>query len=209
MNRLLSNRDIETALDGKCLVMEYGKLGTLFPQDMMKILKRAHGSLVLLYTDSPHLGHWVSVVKGTGPQEGRLFYTDPYGSPIDEPLDEMPIGWKTQSGQDIALLSHLLGATPKGIEIWYNQYPLQSADPNDNTCGRWALARCLMPFLGEKEFADMFRGVPGASPSQVVTAYTDQKLSSSSGGSQTSRTRRHRWTQAEKMDIWKNEGGWK
>lgn len=168
MDRLLSGEDLRRALGGECLIMEYKDLAR-GPQDIMEILRRAHGRLILLYESEPQLGHWCSVVLGTGRQKGRIFYTDPYGKPIDHPLDEMPGSWRASSGQDVSMLAHLLSRAPAGTEIWFNEFPLQGDDENIATCGRWALMRCLLPHLSEREFAELFERCGDASPDEIVT----------------------------------------
>jgi hypothetical protein len=101
--------------------------------------------------------------------------TDPYGHDIDSPLDEMGRAWRAESGQDTAYLAHLLGAAPPGVDIWFNEQPLQADDERIATCGRWAVMRCLLPHLSEKEFAGLFRGCPDATPDELVTLATQQR----------------------------------
>jgi hypothetical protein len=177
MDRLLSNTDLERALGGNCLVINYQRLYDL-PPDIMRILDIAHGKLIVLYEESPHRGHWVSVVRGEGPQAGRIFYTDPYGDPVDDPLRDYSAEWARESRQDICYLAHLLGAAPDPIEIWRNEWPLQSSSSEVATCGRWALARAMMPFLSEDQFASLWLPGPGEkfTPDQVVTAWTNRLL---------------------------------
>jgi hypothetical protein len=172
MDRLLSNHDIEHALGGQCLVLAYHDLDK-YGDDIMGLLDRAHGRLIVLYEEEPGLGHWISIVRGEGSQRGRILYTDPYGKPIDYPLERLSHGYRLSSGQADPKMSHLLGGAPAPIQIWYNELPLQGE--NSATCGRWAILRCMMPHLSEDRFYGLFQA-PGVTPDELAVLATEPLL---------------------------------
>lgn len=173
---MLSNSDIERALGGKCIVIRYQDLYNF--HTIGDLLTAGQGSAVILYETSDNIGHWTCVVRGTGPQDGIIFYFDSFGLPIDDPLAEIDPKFRVKKWEDYMYLSLLLAESPPFVEIDYSDKPLQEDRRGINTCGRWVLARCMMPHLDSDEFAELFAPIPGEkiSPDDIIVEYTNQFL---------------------------------
>ena len=128
----LSDSDIRKILPGIKIITysdlaHYGRL----PFDRK-------GRLVMLYqTFSESSGHWVCILK----QKKRILYFDPYGERPEAPLKTITEEEREAYGEDEPFLTQLL--KDSGMPVYYNTHAYQKDRKDVNTCGRWAVARCL------------------------------------------------------------------
>ena len=66
--------------------------------------------------------------------------------------------WDDPNDEYYRYLTQLLyNFTKKGGKVDYNQYQLQSKNPNITTCGNWVIARLIFRNLSTEHFAQLFR----------------------------------------------------
>jgi hypothetical protein len=163
----LGDDDIENILQDKVRIISNTELHA-FKGNLDQLLE-PFGYFILLYESKRGYGHWIAVIK-MGEDLVEVF--DSYGIfKPDEELDNINVTFKRQSKQDYPYLRRLL--YDSGYRVEYNNYPLQSEDPEVATCGRYAVTRILLRDLALKEYVASLRGVKGMSPDDVVTYLTN------------------------------------
>ena len=90
---------------------------------------------ILLYEQSPNIGHWVAVLRYNDQYE----YFDSYGGKIDDPLNWVDLGIRKELDQFIPYLTNLL----EGKKVVVNKVKYQAENPHIATCGRWCIFRIL------------------------------------------------------------------
>lgn len=110
------------------------------------------GKLCILYPGTNNeTGHWIGVRY-----DGKEFYyMDSYGGFIDKALGYRSKSMKWNPKND-DYLNKLLFKT--GLPVNYNQYQLQSDDPNDSNCGIYVTLFLMFSHLNTDEFAHLLRG---------------------------------------------------
>ncbi len=163
----LGDDDIEKLLLDKVKIISNTELHS-FSGTLDELLE-PYGYFILLYESKKGYGHWIAVIKRK-PDLVEVF--DSYGTfKPDEELDNINVSFKRQSKQDYPYLRRLL--YDSGYRVEYNNYPLQSEDPEVATCGRYAVTRILLRDLSLKEYVASLRGIKGMSPDDVVTYLTN------------------------------------
>lgn len=109
---------------------EYGSLHNLLPE--------VKSYCIILYEDSPNVGHWVVVSR---PKEGVAEYFDSYGGYVDAPLTWTPKNIQRGLGQGHATLHQFFDECPD--EVVYNKVKYQKESSDINNCGRWCVLRTL------------------------------------------------------------------
>lgn len=176
---LLSDADIRALLGGNVTVIRYQDL---WNYKTIEELLDEHGCAVILYEQTDGLGHWVAICELEGPHEGTIAYFDSFGLPIDDPLAHIDPAFRVKNWEDYHYLSLLLANTPDDIVIDYNDHQLQEHD--SNTCGRYAVVRCMYPTLSNDELAEFLtpdeEDGEDLTPDDVVVAITN-KLAKKAG----------------------------
>lgn len=94
--------------------------------------------VIILYEDSPNVGHWVCVSK---PDDNTVEYFDSYGGKPDAPLKWTPKQRRIGMGAGEPLLGILFDKCPE--KVVYNKIPYQREGNHINDCGRWCCIRVL------------------------------------------------------------------
>ena len=142
----------------------YKKVPVLLYRELAKYkdIKDIGKCFILLYpgkTD-PCNGHWTAIIN----RGGVIEHFDPYAYSVDDELNFSNLKYPK-------LLTELL-LRSKGIRrVECNKLPLQERKKGINTCGRWALIRCMMADMPLSKFTELFKRQP-MSPDMWVTAIT-------------------------------------
>lgn len=87
-------------------------------------------------------GHWCCVFMRNEDGKDILEFFDSYGNEIDSiQMDEIKDYFKKKQYKLFPWLSKLM--IDSGLDLHYNNYRMQSDDPNIATCGRWCSLRIL------------------------------------------------------------------
>lgn len=174
----LSDADIREFLP-YALILKYSELRK-YPT-LHALLPDVKSYCILLYEDSPNVGHWVCVSR---PKEGIAEYFDSYGGYVDAPLTWTPIERRQQLGSGKPMLSMMFDECPE--EVVYNKVKYQKEHNGVNNCGRWCVLRILKMLKGY-DLEQFHRFVKNASkqmklsPDLMVTALIDDDESNDSG----------------------------
>jgi hypothetical protein len=125
----------------------------------------------ILYEAEKGVGHWVLVVvkpagtRGGGPR-GRLEWFDSYGFDVDE---EEKNGAELSAAQG-PVLSGMVDDWQRrtGGEVVINARQLQATKEDDNTCGRWVIARYFARDTPLEEWLERYPGPPTKNDLAVV-----------------------------------------
>ena len=148
INKSLSGRNVLDLLDHKANLVQYSDLHKIPTID---VLLGPHRKCVLLYQTSHNYGHYVAVWQ----YNNTIFFSDSYGSKPDAQLNFVPHDMKEELNSNHNYLIRLLYNSGKPVE--FNQYPLQSRDPNVATCGRWSVNRLRFPEISINEYHNIFK----------------------------------------------------
>jgi hypothetical protein len=117
-------------------ILRYSELGK-YPS-IQHLLPRVKDCVILLYENSPNVGHWTVVSR---PKEGVVEYFDSYGGKVDHPLMWTDKQTRVGLGEGEKLLSRLFKACPENVV--YNKIHYQKDGAGINDCGRWCVLRSL------------------------------------------------------------------
>lgn len=158
----LSLLDIKKIANGKVRVVVYEDL---YKIDNLDQLLYPYGCFVLLYQQSPTFGHWCAVIRHGKGTRAYIEHFDSYGISIDR---EHRFG--NNKMQFTPRLTELI--LDSGYKkVICNKMPLQSKNNLINTCGRWAIIRCLLKQYNLSQFTDLFHNIK-LTPDFYVTALT-------------------------------------
>ena len=143
-NYALSDEDIRKLLGPDIAIHTYDQLKNMKSVDELFDSK---GRGILLYQNqSPTAGHWNALLR----KKKGIEVFDSYGEKPDKQLDEIDEDLKEQTNQDAPYLTRLLKGS--GLPIYYNPHQYQHDGSDINSCGRWAVARCIYGNKSNEEF---------------------------------------------------------
>jgi hypothetical protein len=148
MDISLSGKQVLELLDYKANLIQYSDLHKIKSIDE---LLGPHRKCVLLYLTSANYGHYCCVWE----YNNTIFFFDSYGSKPDTQLNFVPKDMKEELNSNHNYLIRLLYESGKNVE--YNQYQLQSREPNITTCGRWCCSRLRFPEISIEDYHDIFK----------------------------------------------------
>ena len=125
INKPLSDADIKQILGEDTKIIKYSYLSHF--NDLDELLPKPIDFVVILFEESPSVGHWVSVSKYNGIFE----FFDPYGNQPDATMSWINISQKRRLNELVPYLSNLL----KNKNYIYNHIKYQEMDEYVNTCG--------------------------------------------------------------------------
>lgn len=125
-------------------ILKYSELAKY--NSINQLLPNEKDSCILLYEESPNVGHWVSVLKYPKGKNGTIEFFDPYGGKPDSQLNWLPKQQATQLGQGRKLLSPLFDNCSQ--KVIYNPVAYQKSGPEINNCGRHCVYRILCMHKG-------------------------------------------------------------
>lgn len=171
MDISLSGDDIIKALDGEVNIVLYNQLSKM---STLHDLFQDHKVCCVLYLSRPNYGHWVCLVRDD--TRKIIYYFDPYGECIDQPLSVLSQKTRRQCNEVKNFLSRIIYNS--GYHVDYNDEPLQADSKSIATCGRWAITRGLFDELSNDQFASLFKHRKGESftPDELVFELTHPLL---------------------------------
>lgn len=149
LNESLSGADIQKALNGNCKMVTYDEL---MDYDSLEDLMSGCDNLIILYLTSDNYGHWTGLFKNGN---GNLEMFDSYGTFVDDQMKYIPKEFKKKIKMRPALAKMMYDYNRGDIE--YNNWKLQSDNPNVATCGKWVVLRILFKDLDIDKFKDLFK----------------------------------------------------
>tara|TARA_R110000822_G_scaffold263651_1_gene387921 strand:- start:666 stop:1166 length:501 start_codon:yes stop_codon:yes gene_type:complete len=148
MNISLSATNVLNLLDNKAQFVQYSDLHRI---PTIEQLLGPHKKCVLLYQTSKNYGHYVAVWE----HNNIIFFSDSYGSKPDSQLNFVPYDMKDELNSNHNYLIRLMYNSGKKVE--FNQYKLQSREPDVATCGRWSVNRLRFPEISIDEYHNIFK----------------------------------------------------
>lgn len=148
ISKSLSGREVLDLLDHKANLVQYSDLHKI---STIEQLLGPHRKCVLLYQTSKNYGHYVAVWE----HNDTIFFSDSYGSKPDAQLNFIPHDLKDELNSNHNYLIRLLYKSGKKVE--FNQYQLQSREPDVSTCGRHVVNRLRFPEISIDEYHDIFK----------------------------------------------------
>ena len=148
INKSLSAREVLDLLDNKAQFVQYSDLHRIPTID---VLLGPHKKCVLLYQTSKNYGHYVAVWE----HNNTIFFSDSYGGIVDSQLRYVPHDLKTELNSNHNYLIKLMYESGKKVQ--FNQYKLQSREPDVSTCGRWSVNRLRFPEISIDEYHNIFK----------------------------------------------------
>ena len=148
INKSLSAREVLNLLDNKVNFVQYSDVHKISTIDE---LLGPHRKCVLLYQTSHNYGHYVAIWE----INNTIFFSDSYGSKPDTQLNFVPHDMKQELNSNHNYLIRLMYESGKKVE--FNQYQLQSREPDVSTCGRHVVNRLRFPEISIDEYHDIFK----------------------------------------------------
>ena len=148
INKSLSAREVLDLLDNKAQFVQYSDLHRI---PTIEVLLGPHKKCVLLYQTSKNYGHYVAVWE----HNNTIFFSDSYGGIVDSQLRYVPHDLKTELNSNHNYLIKLMYESGKKVQ--FNQYKLQSREPDVATCGRWSVNRLRFPEISIDEYHNIFK----------------------------------------------------
>ena len=148
INKSLSGREVLDLLDHKANLVQYSDVHQIPTID---VLLGPHRKCVLLYQTSANYGHYVAVWE----HNNTIFFSDSYGGIVDSQLKYVPHDMKKELNSNHNYLIRLMYNSGKPVE--FNQYQLQSRDPQVTTCGRFAVNRLRFPEISIDDYHNIFK----------------------------------------------------
>tara|TARA_R110000751_G_scaffold10539_2_gene38366 strand:- start:2794 stop:3294 length:501 start_codon:yes stop_codon:yes gene_type:complete len=148
MNISLSATQVLNLLDNKANFVQYSDLHKIPTIDE---LLGQYKKCVLLYQTSRNYGHYVALWE----YNDTIFFFDSYGGIVDSQLKYVPPDLKDELNSNHNYLIRLMYNSGKKVE--FNQYALQSREPDVSTCGRWTVNRLRFPEISINEYHDIFK----------------------------------------------------
>lgn len=146
-SKLLSDKDIKRALNGKTKIVKYSELVNANHIDE---LIKPYGNFVLIYEAKTNMGHWCCCIL----YKNVLTFFDSYGEYPDNQLKYTPDVFRMNNNMILPHLSYLLYNSP--YQLRYNEFKLQKMEEGINTCGRWVIMRILKRNETDEEFAEFY-----------------------------------------------------
>ena len=148
INKSLSAREVLNLLDNKANFVQYSDIHKIPSID---VLLGPHRKCVLLYQTSRNYGHYVAVWENNN----IIFFSDSYGGIVDSQLKYVPYDMKDGLNSNHNYLIRLMYNS--GMKVQFNQYKLQSREPDVSTCGRWCVNRLRFPEISIDDYHDIFK----------------------------------------------------
>lgn len=148
INKSLSATEVLNLLDNKANFVQYSDIHKI---PTIEQLLGPHKKCVLLYQTSRNYGHYVAIWQ----HNDIIFFSDSYGSKPDDQLNFVPHDLKTELNSNHNYLIRLMYNSGKKVE--FNQYQLQSREPDVSTCGRWTVNRLRFPEISIDEYHKIFK----------------------------------------------------
>jgi len=148
MNISLSATQVLNLLDNKANFVQYSDLHKIPTIDE---LLGQYKKCVLLYQTSRNYGHYVALWE----YNDTIFFFDSYGGIVDSQLKYVPPDLKDELNSNHNYIIRLMYESGKKVE--FNQYQLQSREPDVSTCGRWTVNRLRFPEISINEYHDIFK----------------------------------------------------
>lgn len=171
-NVALSDGQLKQILRGKVNIVMYPDIHKMKSLD--EVLG-PHGAAIILFESKPGYGHWCSLFRGPGRDNGMVEFFNPYGGYPDDSLKLIGRGFAAKTNQDVPYLSRLMIQSP--YRLSYNQYPFQRQAGGIRTCGRHCASRLLLRDLTLDQYHDWIveqARKTGTDADAVVSAITDQ-----------------------------------
>ena len=161
----LSVDDVKRICDYKTTFVTYPELNNV--KDIDDILNK-HGSVLILYLQSPTFGHWCVLNKIN---DKLIEFFDPYGYFVDNPLKYNDKARNMMLKQKAPYLSKLL--IKSKYDLSYNEHPFQTKKYDINTCGRHCGLRIKYKSVTLNNYKKMFDSVKKyGTPDEIVTVLT-------------------------------------
>ena len=148
VSKSLSGSEVLKLLDNKANLFSYSQLHSINSIDE---LLGQYKKCVLLYHTSPTYGHYCCVWENNN----TLFFFDSYGASVDTQLKFLPNELKEELNSNHNYLIRLMYNS--GLKVEFNQYQLQSREPNITTCGRHVVNRLRFPEISIDEYYKIFK----------------------------------------------------
>jgi len=147
----LDDAEIKHYLGQKAKILKYSELAKYKSID--ELLPNKKDFAVLLYEESPNVGHWVCLLK----YPNTIEFFDPYGGKPDSQLNWLPKSKATRLGQGRKLLSALLDHCSQ--KVVYNPIAYQKESPEINNCGRHCVYRILCMMNGNMNLEQYYKHI--------------------------------------------------
>lgn len=148
INKSLSATEVLNLLDNKAQFVQYSDIHKIPTID---VLLGPHRKCVLLYQTSKNYGHYVAVWQ----HNNIIFFFDSYGGIVDSQLNFVPHDMKDELNSSHNYLIRLMYNS--GMKVQFNQYQLQSREPDVASCGRWTVNRLRFPEISIDEYHNIFK----------------------------------------------------
>ena len=142
MSYSLSGEDITNIFDGKIKILLFSDIRLY--KNLDELLK-PYDRVIILFERKKNVGHWTCLFRNSK----GVFFFDPYGIKPENQL-RFSSGMNKLLNQQKDTLNRLFD----GHLIKYNDKPFQKWENGINTCGRWVVARLLLPNMTNHEFFD-------------------------------------------------------
>lgn len=142
MSYSLSGDDITRIFDGKVKILLFSDIRLY--KNLDELLK-PYDRVIILFERKKNVGHWTCLFRNSK----GVFFFDPYGIKPENQL-RFSSGMNKLLNQQKDTLNRLFD----GHLIKYNDKPFQKWQNGINTCGRWVVARLLLPEMTNHEFFD-------------------------------------------------------
>jgi len=159
----LSGQDIIDITNDETNILLYSDLDNINNIDDIFNTKN---NVALLYQTEENFGHWVALIK----KNNTIEFFDPYGLSVDEELKYSEYNLRTQDGQLVPHLTHLLNNSNYHIII--NKCKLQKFKQDINTCGRHISWRIRMRDVELNEYCKLLTDNKHYNPDFWVSALT-------------------------------------
>jgi hypothetical protein len=110
------------------------------------------GAAIILFEAKPEYGHWCTVFRAPGGDNGLVEFFNPYGGYPDDSLRYINKSFAERTNQDEPYLSRLMMESP--YRLSYSPYAFQSHGNNVKTCGRHCAARLMLKDLPLDDYKD-------------------------------------------------------
>ena len=162
INKSLSATEVLNLLDNKANFVQYSDVHKIPTIDE---LLGPHKKCVLLYQTSRNYGHYVAIWE----HNNIIFFSDSYGGIVDSQLNFVPPDLKDELNSNHNYLIRLLYNSGKKVE--FNQYQLQSREPDVATCGRHVVNRLRFPEISINEYHKIFKDASKRMPIDKLICY--------------------------------------
>ena len=149
----VSSDDLQRAVPGSVWlrypdIKRFGNVDALLSSSAISVI------FVLYLVDSSDSGHWTTLLRDTS---GKICFCDPYGLCVDSELAFISAKKRRELDETAPLLLSLLVAGSQEEQWEFNSFDLQSKNPKDQTCGRYAILRALRRDLDSNGFVQWMK----------------------------------------------------